>query len=164
MTEPLVIGVGGNIGTVDAIVARFVSARAALALIGAVRSAPLYRSAPIGPAQPAFVNTAVRVALADATPAELIATVLEIERLLGRTRAERWGPRTIDLDVLVWGARIVRTPELEVPHPRLAERRFALAPLVDLLGDDFAVPGLAAAGDLLARVAAQDCEQIAASW
>jgi 2-amino-4-hydroxy-6-hydroxymethyldihydropteridine diphosphokinase len=164
MTEPLVIGVGGNIGTFEAIVARFDRAREALAVIGAVRSAPLYRSAPIGPAQPAFLNTAVRLALADATPAELIATVLEIERLLGRTRAERWGPRTIDLDVLVWGARVVRTPELDVPHPRLAERRFALAPLVDLVGDDFAVPGLGAAGDLLARVAAQDCEQIAASW
>ena len=166
MIEPVVIGLGGNLGTHAAIVERFDRARSALGALGAVRSAPLYRSAPLGPAQPAFLNTAVRVALDDAQPGELIATLLEIERRLGRTREAlaRWGPRRIDLDVLVWGARIVRTPELEVPHPRLAERKFALAPLVDLLGDDFMVPGLTTAGALLARVAAQDCEEIAASW
>lgn len=165
MTEPVVIGLGGNVGGDAAIVERFDRARSALGALGAVRSAPLYRSDPIGPAQPAFLNTAVRVALAEAQPGELIATVLEIEALLGRTRREgRWGPRLIDLDVLVWGARSVRTPELEVPHPRLAERRFALAPLVALLGDGFDVPGLGAAGALLARVAAQRCDEIAASW
>jgi 2-amino-4-hydroxy-6-hydroxymethyldihydropteridine diphosphokinase len=167
--EPVVIGLGGNLGTHAAIVERFDRARAAVAVLGArggVRSAPLYRSAPLGPAQPAFLNTAVSIALADAQPGELIATLLEIERQLGRAReAEaRWGPRRIDLDVLVWGARIVRTPELEVPHPRLAERKFALAPLVALLGGGFAVPGLTTAGALLHQVAAQDCEEIAASW
>jgi 2-amino-4-hydroxy-6-hydroxymethyldihydropteridine diphosphokinase len=166
--EPVVIGLGGNIGTRGAIVERFDRAREAISVLslGGLRSAPLYRSAPLGPAQPAFLNTAVRVALADAQPAELIATLLELERQLGRVReAEaRWGPRTLDLDVLVWGARIVRTPELCVPHPRLAERKFALAPLVALLGDDFAVPGLTTAGALLAQVAAQDCEEIAAIW
>jgi 2-amino-4-hydroxy-6-hydroxymethyldihydropteridine diphosphokinase len=172
MTEPVVIGLGGNVGSDAAIVARFDRARAALAQLGAagvagaIRSAPLYRSAPIGPAQPAFLNSAVRIALPDAQPAELIATLLEIERLLGRDREReaRWGPRPLDLDVLVWGARIVQTSELEVPHPRLAERKFALAPLVALLGDDFAVPGLGAAGALLARVADQRCDEIASSW
>jgi len=169
MIEPVVIGLGGNIGTSAEIVERFDHARASIAMLGApgvVCSAPLYRSAPIGPAQAAFLNTAVCIGLADGQPGELIATLLEIERLLGRTRdAEaRWGPRRIDLDVLVWGARIVHTPELEVPHPRLAERKFALAPLVALLGEGFAVPGLAAAGELLRRVAAQECEEIAATW
>ncbi len=164
--EPIVIGIGGNIGTEAEIVERFGRARAALGALGGVRSAPLYRSAPLGPAQPAFLNTAVCVALADGQPAELIATLLELERMLGRTRLReaRWGPRTIDLDVLVWGARIVRTEELAVPHPRLAERKFALAPLVALLGEGFAVPGLATAGELVRRVAAQDCDEIAASW
>jgi 2-amino-4-hydroxy-6-hydroxymethyldihydropteridine diphosphokinase len=64
----------------------------------------------------------------------------------------------------VWGDRIVQTPEISVPHPRLAERKFALAPLVALLGEGFEVPGLGPAGPLLARVAGQDCEEIAASW
>jgi len=168
--EPVVIGLGGNIGTADAIVERFADARAAIATLGErgeVRSAPLYRSAPLGPAQPAFLNTAVCVALAGGQPSELIATLLELERMLGRTRraAARWGPRRIDLDVLVWGARIIRTLELEVPHPRLAERKFALAPLCALLGEDFVVPGLATpAGELVRRVAAQDCEELAATW
>jgi 2-amino-4-hydroxy-6-hydroxymethyldihydropteridine diphosphokinase len=166
VTEPVVIGLGGNVGTEAAIVERFGHARAALAELGPVRSAPLYRSAPVGPSQPVFLNTAVRIALVDAQPGELIAAVLEIERLLGRTRADaaRWGPRPIDLDVLVWGARIVRTPELEVPHPRLGERKFALAPLVALVGDDFEIPGLGRAGERLRRVAAQACDEIAPAW
>jgi 2-amino-4-hydroxy-6-hydroxymethyldihydropteridine diphosphokinase len=166
MTEPVVIGLGGNIGSAAAIAERFDRARAALAELGAVRSARLYRSAPIGPDQPAFLNTAVRIALADAQPAELIAALLEIERLLGRRRETeaRWGPRPIDLDVLVWGSRVLRTPELEVPHPRLAERRFALLPLIDLVGEDFAIAGLGTAGALARRVAGQRCDEVAEAW
>ncbi|MBX3154598.1 MAG: 2-amino-4-hydroxy-6-hydroxymethyldihydropteridine diphosphokinase [Deltaproteobacteria bacterium] len=160
----IVVGFGGNLGSDAEIVARFERAREALAQLGTVRSASLYRSAAIGPEQPAFLNSAVAVAWADVQPAELIATVLEIERLAGRVRpAPRWGPRHIDLDVLWWDAREVRTPELEVPHPRLAERRFALAPLVELLGEDVAIPGRGRAGDLLARVADQAVERIG-SW
>jgi 2-amino-4-hydroxy-6-hydroxymethyldihydropteridine diphosphokinase len=169
MTEPVVIGLGGNVGTDAAVIERFDRARAALAELaerGAVRSARLYRSAPIGPDQPAFLNTAVRIAVADTQPAELIAALLEIERLLGRRRETeaRWGPRPVDLDVLVWGARTLRTPELEVPHPRLAERRFALLPLIDLLGEDFSIPGLGPAGALARRVAEQRCDEIAEAW
>lgn len=185
MTDEVVIGLGGNVGGEPAVVGRFTAARAALAMLGPVRSAPLYRSAPVElPAggagssprahgsgggsvpQPAFLNTAIALGLADAQPGELIATLLELERLLGRDRARevRWGPRTLDLDVLVWGARTIRTPALEVPHPRLAERRFALAPLVALLGDGFAIPGAGRAGDALRAVAAQACEELAASW
>jgi 2-amino-4-hydroxy-6-hydroxymethyldihydropteridine diphosphokinase len=169
VTEPVVIGLGGNVGTEAEIVLRFGAARAAIAALGAggaVRSARLYRSAPLGPAQPAFLNTAVRVALAEAQPDELIATLLEIERLLGRRRADeaRWGPRPLDLDVLVWGARVVRTPALEVPHPRLLDRKFALAPLIDLVGAEFAIPGAGPAGAALRRVADQVCEDLAATW
>jgi len=163
---PLVIGLGGNVGTEVTIVERFERARSALGVLGGVRSARLYRSAPVGPAQPWFLNTAVRLAVADAQPAELLATLLEIERLLGRRRdAEvRWGPRPIDLDVLVWGTRILRTPELEVPHPRLAQRLFALLPLIDLVGEDFAIPGLGPVGLLAHRVADQPCHEVADTW
>lgn len=166
MIAPVVIGLGGNVGDEPAIAARFGRAREALAELGALRSAPLYRSAPIGPAQPAYLNTAVEIAFAGGEPEELIATLLELERLLGRCREReaRWGPRPIDLDVLVWGERRIATPALEVPHPRLADRKFALAPLVALVGEDFAVPGVGAAGALLRRVAAQACEEIAAVW
>jgi len=165
MQEPIVIGVGGNIGTDDEIVDRFRIARMAIEALGDVRSAPLYRTAPLGPAQPAFLNTALRVRIADALPAALIATLLEIERLLGRdrTREARWGPRPIDLDILIWGARVLRTPELEVPHPRLVERRFALAPLADLLPDG-EVPGHGPIARLLDRVRDQPLELVAATW
>jgi 2-amino-4-hydroxy-6-hydroxymethyldihydropteridine diphosphokinase len=163
---PLVIGLGGNVGDEAALVERFRRAREALAVLGAVRSAPLYRSAPIGPAQPAFLNTALRIAAEDLAPDELLALLREVEHLLGRDRRNeaRWGPRPIDLDVLVWGGRVLRAPELEVPHPRLAERRFALAPLAALVGEGFEIPGLGGLGALLRRVAAQDVVELAASW
>ena len=164
--EPVVIGLGGNVGDPPAIVGRFDRARAALAELGDVRSARLYRSAPLGPDQPWFFNTAVRIARVAAQPGELLATLLEIERRLGRRRETeaRWGPRPLDLDVLVWGVRFVRTPDLEVPHPRLAERRFALLPLIDVVGADFVVPGAGTAGSLARRVADQLCDEVAAAW
>lgn len=165
--DAVVVGFGGNVGGQPAIIERFVRARDALAILGDVRSAPLYRTAPIGPMQESFLNTAVRVRWPDAQPNEVIATVLEIEHLLGRDRrgAVRWGPRPIDLDVLVWGTRVLHTPELEVPHPRLAERRFALRPLVDLFGEDAVLPGSSATlGALERRVAAQGLEELQSAW
>jgi len=164
--DEAIIGLGGNIGEARAIVDRFARARAAIAELGRVRSAPLYRSAPLGPDQPAYLNTAIALAIGDAQPGELIATLLELERLLGRDRRreERWGPRPIDLDVLVWGARTIATPELTVPHPKLAERRFALAPLVALVGPDFVIPNAGRAGELLARVVDQDVSELASAW
>jgi 2-amino-4-hydroxy-6-hydroxymethyldihydropteridine diphosphokinase len=143
----VVVGLGGNLGGDAAIVARFVRAREALAAWGSVRGSRVYRSAPIGgpPDQGDYLNAALAVALDPPLPlpAELIAGVLEIERLLGRDRLRevRDGPRPIDLDVLLWGERHARWEGLEVPHPRLAARRFALAPAIDLVGEDVMVPG-----------------------
>lgn len=165
--DALVIGLGGNVGGDEAIRARFVRAREALEQLGDVTSAPQYRTAPIGPLQASYLNSALRVRVADATGSELIATVLELERLLGRDRRgeTRWGPRPIDLDILVWGPRVIRTPELEVPHPRLVERRFALRPLVDLLGEDVILPGQRERlGVLERRVATQVLEEVATRW
>lgn len=157
----IVIGLGANIGDDAAIVARFSAARAALAALGPARASPIYRTAPIGgPAQRDYLNAAVAVSVEPPpTPDELIAIVRELERGLGRDRRSeaRNGPRAIDLDVLVWGDRRVHHDHLVVPHPRLAARRFALAPLVDLLGD-VAIPGTGStAAALLARTADQRC-------
>ena len=161
----IVIGLGGNVGTEAEILERFHYAREALAALGTVRSAPLYRTAPIGPAQPAFYNTAVSLVAPDVQPRELIEIVLEIERMLGRDRSSetRWGPRTIDLDVLVWDHRTFRTEALAVPHPRLTERRFALAPLADLLGEEAVVAGKPLTR-WLADVRGQQIEHLAATW
>ena len=167
MSEALAIGLGGNVGGDAAVVDRFRRARAALAELGDVRSAGLYRTAPIGPVQAPFLNSAVRVQIADATAAELVQSVFEIERLCGRDRRgeARWGPRAIDLDVLLWGARMVHTPELEIPHPRLVERRFALRPLIDLFGEALVVPGTTETLAVLERrCAAQALDEVAATW
>lgn len=163
----LAIGLGGNVGGEDAIRERFVRAREAFREYSHVWSASLYRTAPIGPSTESFLNTAVLLRIEDATPDEVIAFVLEIERLLGRDRRaeERWGPRTIDLDVLVWGDRVIRTPALELPHPRLADRRFALRPLLDLVPPGAALPGTdEPLGAYEARVADQIVDEIATDW
>ncbi|CAN5554330.1 2-amino-4-hydroxy-6-hydroxymethyldihydropteridinediphosphokinase [soil metagenome] len=163
--DVLAIGLGGNVGGEPAVRARFAAARDAFAEIGSVRSAPLYRSAPIGPAQPAFLNTVIKVVADGAQPEEVIALIRELEALLGRDRANevRWGPRTIDLDVLVWGARVLRTPDLEVPHPRLAERKFVIAPMIELFGEALVIEGRSL-GELARGVAQQDVELITSSW
>lgn len=160
----LVLGMGGNVGGEAAVVARMrrvVEAVARWSEPGVeVTASAVYRTAPVGPAQEDFVNAAVRVRLAEPPwqPVELIAAILEIEGLLGRARSreERWGPRTIDLDVLVWGERVASyegPPRLQVPHPRLAERRFALEPMADVLGRDRELPGRGGEtlGELLER-------------
>ena len=154
----IAIGLGGNVGDDAAIVERFRRAREAL---GPARSAPLYRSAPIGPAQPAYLNTAIAIG-GDWLPAQLIAFVLETERLLGRDRRgeARWGPRAIDLDVLAWDDRAIAIPGLTVPHPRIAERRFVLLPLLAL---GVAVPGVELA-TAEARVRDQAVTEISAGW
>lgn len=172
--DRIVIGLGGNVGGDDALIARFRQAREALAILGDVRSAALYRTAPIGPAQQAFLNTAVLLRAADPQPRELAETLREIERLLGRERERetRWGPRTIDLDILAWSTgsgveRVIRASEpggIDVPHPRVGERRFALAPLADLVGDDAVLPGVGRVGDALARASDQQIEQISETW
>jgi 2-amino-4-hydroxy-6-hydroxymethyldihydropteridine diphosphokinase len=149
----IVVGLGGNVGGEDAVMTRFAAAAAAFRRWGDVRASRVYRTAPIGPAQDDFLNAAIAVTCPG--PEEMAAEIRAIERAHGRVRDERWGPRTIDLDVLVWGHRVLHG-ELEVPHPRLAHRRFALAPLADLVGEDFAVPGMGRVGDLLRAVADQD--------
>ena len=163
--DVLAIGLGGNVGGEPAVRGRFVAARDAFSQIGSVRSAPLYRSAPIGPAQPAFLNTVIRVVASEAQPAEVLALIRELEALLGRDRANevRWGPRTIDLDVLAWGTRALRTPELEVPHPRAGVRRFVIAPMIDLFGEALVLGGRTL-GELARGVSDQEIELITTSW
>ena len=99
--------------------------------------------------QPSFLNGAVAVETT-LSPRELLNVLLRVERELGRVRdGERWGPRTIDLDLLLYGDEIVDEDGLRVPHPRLHERRFALEPLVDL-EPELEIPGRGPVSELLA--------------
>ncbi len=126
------IGLGGNLG--DPIS----TLREALARIAQLPGVELdavsspYESAPVGlEDQPAFVNAAARVHT-EAPLHELLDGLLAVERALGRVRTVRYGPRTCDLDILLAGDEVVDEPGLAVPHPRLAERRFALEPVLEL--------------------------------
>lgn len=97
--------------------------------IHVVRQSPLYVTEPVGaPGQAWFLN-AVAEAETSLLPLQLLHALLKIERELGRRRITPHGPRTIDLDLLFYGSAVIRSQELEVPHPRLVERRFVLAPL-----------------------------------
>jgi len=91
---------------------------------------------PVGgpPGQSNYFNAAAIVET-QLAPAELIAALLKIEKKLGRERSERWGPRTIDLDVLLCGDQVINQPEIAVPHPRMQERPFVLAPAAEIAGD-----------------------------
>ncbi len=126
------LGLGGNVGDVAA---AFVEALARLAATPGVSLAALssvYRAPPWGKLdQPDFLNMS---ALVETTlPARaLLALCLDVERGLGRERRERWGPRLIDIDILAYGEATIDEPDLKVPHPRLAERAFALAPLAEI--------------------------------
>jgi 2-amino-4-hydroxy-6-hydroxymethyldihydropteridine diphosphokinase len=104
----------------------------------------VYETDPVGgPDQDPFLNACVRVAT-DASPHELLRTCLAIEDAAGRVRRERWGPRTLDVDVLRCGDVAVDDAELTVPHPRMAERAFVLVPLADI--DPSAPPAADTAG------------------
>jgi len=128
----VVIGLGGNLGDPAATLVAAVRELAHLGPVVAVSS--LYRTDAVGPPQPDYLNAAVRVQV-EGTPRELLDGLLAIERRFGRVRTERWAPRTLDLDVLWIAGVAVDEPELVVPHPRLAERRFALVPLLEVAPD-----------------------------
>jgi 2-amino-4-hydroxy-6-hydroxymethyldihydropteridine diphosphokinase len=128
-----VLGLGGNMGDVRALMAQAIRRLARHPGIKIAAVSALYRTPPWGKTdQPPFLNAAVKLDTS-LTPQALLEAALAVEQALGRERSERWGPRTIDIDILVYGNLTIDEPGLHVPHPRLAERAFALAPLVDVM-------------------------------
>jgi 2-amino-4-hydroxy-6-hydroxymethyldihydropteridine diphosphokinase len=131
LSERVFIGLGANLGTPERTLAESVDALGAFPGTTVTDRSSLYASAPLGPPQPEYRNAVVALATTQ-EPRALLDLLLTIERSHGRIRAERWGPRTLDLDVLLWGARIVDEPGLRIPHPELQRRRFALEPLAEI--------------------------------
>ena len=125
------VGLGGNLGDPERTLTEAVEDLDRLEDVRVLRTSSLYAAAPVGPAQPEFRNAVVRLSTGR-TPGSLLAALLDIERAHGRVRGERWGPRTLDLDILLWGDRVVNVPGLRIPHPELHRRRFALEPLAEL--------------------------------
>jgi 2-amino-4-hydroxy-6-hydroxymethyldihydropteridine diphosphokinase len=159
-SPPIYVGQGGNVGDVRGAFARAVEQLRRLDGVAAVRMSSLWESAPLGPIpdQPWFTNAVAEVTLVEGAapgPTAFLEALLAIEARLGRDRAAQapGGPRTIDLDLLLWGDRVLDEPgppRVILPHPRLAGRAFALAPLVELAGPDLLIPGAGRAGALLA--------------
>ncbi|MCC6527655.1 MAG: 2-amino-4-hydroxy-6-hydroxymethyldihydropteridine diphosphokinase [Polyangiaceae bacterium] len=155
------VGLGGNLGPRLELLRRAADALAATAGVALLGRSSVWESPPVGPPQPDYLNAAVLLGTALGPP-QLLGRCLEVERALGRERrpGERWGPRTIDLDILWWSGGIVEAPELRVPHARLCERPFALRPLVELQPDAVdphtgaRYAELAAARSQLVRIAA----------
>jgi 2-amino-4-hydroxy-6-hydroxymethyldihydropteridine diphosphokinase len=146
------VGLGANLGPREVTILRAVDVLAAADGVEVVALSRLRETEPFGVAdQPPFLNGVLALDTT-LTPRELLDLLLETERSLGRVRAQRWGPRTIDLDVLVYGEETVDEPGLRVPHPRLQERRFALEPLADL-DPTLEIPGL---GDVAALLEGLD--------
>jgi 2-amino-4-hydroxy-6-hydroxymethyldihydropteridine diphosphokinase len=135
------VGLGANL---DDPVAQIGSALAELAQLPQTRlvaASPLYRTPPLGPPdQPDYVNAVAELATT-LTPHTLLDELQRIERAHRRVRAERWGPRTLDLDLLLYGATMIADERLSVPHPGLATRAFVLLPLADL-APELQVPGM----------------------
>jgi len=146
------VGLGANLGDREATIRRALELLDSDQDVRVVAVSTLRETDPVGFAdQPRFLNGAALIET-DLGAREVLDRLLRVERALGRTRdGPRWGPRTIDLDLLVHGSQVVDEPGLRVPHPRLAERRFVLEPLAEL-DPELVVPGLGAVETLLASL------------
>ena len=126
----VVIGLGANLGDARRALARATRALARIGEVSAVSA--LYETLPVGgPPQPNYLNAAVRMSVV-ASPPDLLARLLELERDAGRERRERWGPRCLDLDILWIDGMTCNEVGLTVPHAHLRDRAFALMPLLDV--------------------------------
>lgn len=153
------IGLGANLGEPRE---QLRSAIEALERVGNSRVlavSSFYASAPLGfSAQPDFVNSVAKLDTVLA-PRALLDALLAIERAFGRRRSFRGAPRTLDLDLLLYGAQVISEPDLQVPHPRMHERAFVLAPLAEI-APECVIPGRGAVAELLAACAGQHIERL----
>jgi 2-amino-4-hydroxy-6-hydroxymethyldihydropteridine diphosphokinase len=145
------VALGSNLGDRDGQLAAAIAALSATDGVEVVAVSPVYETDPVGPPpQGAYLNATVRLRSA-LTPGALLGRLLEIEAAQGRSRGStRDAPRTLDLDLLFYGDQILTEPDLELPHPRLADRPFVLEPLCDL-APDFVHPVLQRTVENLAR-------------
>jgi len=130
-----VLGLGGNIGDSRKLIAQAIDLLATDSAIEVEAASGLYETPPWGKLdQPPFLNAAVLIETSY-SPRRLLEAILGVERQLGRERTDRWGPRTIDIDILLFGGAKVDEPGLTIPHLNLTERAFALVPLIDVMPD-----------------------------
>lgn len=163
------VGLGANLGDPLAQLRAGVEGISRLPGVESVEVSSPYRTAPVGKTdQPSFVNAVARLRFRGAAR-ELLAGLMAVETACGRVRAERWGPRLLDLDLLIFGGQFIDEADLRVPHPEMARRVFVLAPLAEL-APRLVIPGLGqTAGQLLgglepAELAEQKVEKMERSF
>ena len=152
------IGLGSNLGDSRAAIEGAVAALSGLESTLALRSSSLYRTESIGAVGPDYLN-AVAELRTQLDAVDLLAALQQIESAHARTRSYPNAPRTLDLDLLLYGDRVLATSTLTVPHPRLHERAFVLLPLLEL-APALVIPGRGRADALLASVAAQRVDKL----
>ena len=161
-SELVYVGLGSNEGDREAQLVAALTALARIDAVSVVSCSSLYESAPVGPPQPRYLNAVVALAC-DLPPQRLLAILKQIERDLGRAPPgpgrERWGPRPIDLDILLWGGVVVADPNLQVPHLELHKRRFALEPLSEVAPAALHPVLGETVRELLQRLAPQDVQR-----
>jgi 2-amino-4-hydroxy-6-hydroxymethyldihydropteridine diphosphokinase len=154
--ETAAIALGANLGD------RLASLRTAASMLAAhggnLRKSPVYETVPMGPPQPDYLNAVVLLETS-LSPEELLHELLSIEQALGRVRRERWGPRVIDLDLLVHGSSRMHTPALTLPHPEIPHRAFVLRPWAEL-APTMEVPGLGSVQSLFKRLPLSERESL----
>ncbi|MCX5950868.1 MAG: 2-amino-4-hydroxy-6-hydroxymethyldihydropteridine diphosphokinase [Cyanobacteria bacterium] len=125
------IALGSNIGNSASILKDALKALDQHPQVSLVRHSSWYRTVPVGPVQDDFLNGCALLET-DLTAAALLELLLSTEQDFGRIRLEHWGPRSLDLDLILYGNQVIATERLQVPHPRLAERSFVLTPLAEI--------------------------------
>ncbi len=151
--ERVFVGLGANLGNARATLNEAVAALAALPGTQLVARSPTYRTAPVDATGPDFLNAVVELRT-PLEPAALLRALQAIEQAHGRQRPYRNAPRTLDLDLIAYGQRVLQTPELTLPHPRAHLRAFVLQPLADL-APDLHLPGQGGVSGLAAAITDQ---------
>ena len=131
---PSAIALGSNLGNSQQIVLDAVEVIAHQPQIELIACSHWHKTKPVGPPQPDYINGCI-IIHTSLSPEELLNTLQVIEQQFGRERKIRWGARTLDLDLILYGDLIMDTPELQIPHPRMRERGFVLIPLAEIASD-----------------------------
>ncbi|MCY1020486.1 2-amino-4-hydroxy-6-hydroxymethyldihydropteridine diphosphokinase [Pyxidicoccus sp. MSG2] len=163
MSDTVYVGLGSNEGDREAHLVAALTALSRIDAVAVLSCSSLFDSAPVGPPQPRYLNAVVALECG-LSPQRLLCILQQIEKDLGRQRELRWGPRTIDLDILLWEGQVVADPNLQVPHLELHKRRFALEPLAELAPEQKHPVMGATVKELLGKLAPQDVRRSEATW
>lgn len=154
------IGLGSNLNDPLSQLKKAIETLKKIKTINLVSTSSFYGSSPMGPQdQPDYINAVVELST-NLKAEQLLDELQKIENNQGRVRSQRWGARTLDLDILLYGSEVINTPRLTVPHNGISERNFVLYPLSELVDADFEIPNAGSMQDLLAACPMNELERL----